>query len=300
MPVQWRVQAQRRRRSLRVIWCLLAVLLATITVDTAPVSGAGDLNGPYVALGDSYTSGPLVPNPIADAGPCERSDHDYPALVAFARRVPAFRDVSCGGASTDAMWLAQLPGRAPQLDAVGPDARLVTLGIGANDINLMGIVSTCGALGLADPLGSPCKNHYTVGGVDQNEVSIRATSAKVALVLADIHRRAPHARVLVVGYPDIVPQDGPGCWPHVSIAPGDLPYVRSIERGLNTMLAGQSARNGATFVDTYSPSFGHDVCREAGTRWVEWLVLDSPAAPIHPNALAMVSDALQVLTALGR
>jgi hypothetical protein len=283
-----------------MVLCLLGMLLTTITFDTVPVGGAGLPDGPYVALGDSYTSGPLVPNPIADAGPCERSDHDYPALVASARRVPVFRDVSCGGASTDAMWLAQLPGMAPQLDAVGPDARLVTLGVGANDINLMGIVSTCAALGLVDPLGSPCKDHYTVGGVDQNAVNIRETSAKVGRVLADIHRRAPRARVLVVGYPDIVPQAGTGCWPHVSIAPGDLPYVRSVERGLNAMLAGQAAKNGSSFVDTYSPSFGHDVCRDAGTRWVEWLELDSPAAPIHPNALAMVSDALEVLGALGR
>ncbi len=299
MPVRRHIQAGRRR-SLGVVWCLLAMLLATIAFDTAPVGGAGLPTGPYIALGDSYTSGPLVPTPIADAGPCERSDHDYPALVAVARRVAALRDVSCGGASTDSMGAAQFPGMPPQLDALGPDARLVTVGVGANDIGLMGVVSTCAVLGLADSLGSPCRDHYTAGGVDQNAVSIREASAKVALVLAAIRRRAPRARLLVVGYPDILPHAGPGCWPHVSIAPGDLPYLRSVEQGLNAMLAVQAARNGATFIDTYGPSIGHDVCQEAGTRWVEWLELSSPAAPIHPNALAMVSDALQVLAALGR
>jgi lysophospholipase L1-like esterase len=283
-----------------VVWCLFAVLLAAVTVDSAPVASAGLPPDPYVALGDSYTSGPFIPNLIADAGPCQRSDHNYPALVAFARKVRVFRDASCGGASTDTMRGAQFPGVAPQLDAVLPDTRVVTLGVGANDIDLLGLVSSCGALGLANPIGSPCKDYYTAGGVDQNAVIIGATAPKIARILADIHHRAPRARVLVVGYPDILPQAGPGCWPQVSIAPADLPYVRSVEQGLNAMLAAQAARNGATFVDTYASSIGHDVCRDLGTRWVEWLVLGSEAAPFHPNALAMLNDSGQVLAALGR
>ncbi len=37
--------------------------------------------GPYVALGDSCTAGPRIPTRTRTAG-CDRSDHDYPALVA--------------------------------------------------------------------------------------------------------------------------------------------------------------------------------------------------------------------------
>jgi len=36
---------------------------------------------------------------------------------------------------------------------------------------------------------------------------------KTAAVLASIRGHAPKARVVVVGYPEILPVDGPGCWP---------------------------------------------------------------------------------------
>ena len=41
------------------------------------------MTGRYVALGDSYTAGPLIPTTDL-AGGCARSDHNYPTLVADA------------------------------------------------------------------------------------------------------------------------------------------------------------------------------------------------------------------------
>ena len=38
--------------------------------------------GVYIALGDSYTSGPLVPMQHGDPIDCGRSDHNYPSLIA--------------------------------------------------------------------------------------------------------------------------------------------------------------------------------------------------------------------------
>ena len=49
---------------------------------------------------------------------------------------------------------------------------------------------------------------------------------------------SPSARVLVVGYPAIVPNSGDGCWPVVPFAYGDVPYLRGVELELNAMLAG--------------------------------------------------------------
>ncbi|HVW32598.1 MAG TPA: SGNH/GDSL hydrolase family protein, partial [Acidimicrobiia bacterium] len=63
--------------------------------------------GRYVALGDSYTAGPGVPNQVPEAGGCRRSDHNYPHLVAAALHLTDFHDVSCSGARTDHMTAAQ-------------------------------------------------------------------------------------------------------------------------------------------------------------------------------------------------
>ena len=68
------------------------------------------------------------------------------------------------------------------------------------------------------------------------------------------------------------------------IAFGDVPYLRAVAKALNTMLANTAAANGASYVDTYTPSIGHDICKSSSTRWVEGLIPGSSAAPFHPHA----------------
>jgi hypothetical protein len=72
-----------------------------------------------------------------------------------------------------------------------------------------------------------------------------------------------------------------------------------VEQELNAMLATEAAANNATFVNTYTASIGHDVCKGTGVKWVEGLIPTSPAAPFHPNALGEKSMAQQVAAALG-
>jgi lysophospholipase L1-like esterase len=278
--------------------CLLAALARP--AEAADPAGAGAPTS-YVALGDSYTAGPGIPAQTPDSGGCGRSDHNYPHLVAATLAVSRFVDVSCGSATTDHMTSPQpLPGgltNGPQLDALTTDVDLVTLGIGGNDIGFGEIILTCAAHSLFLPVTAPCREHYTRQG-DELGARIAATAPKVAAVLAGIRERAPSARVLVVGYPVILPDTGPGCWPLVPLAVGDVAWLRTVQAQLNTMLAEQAAGAGATFVDTYTSSVGHDVCRLPGRKWVEGMIPTSPASPVHPNALGMANTARQVVTVL--
>jgi lysophospholipase L1-like esterase len=263
---------------------------------------ASTSTGPsYVALGDSYTSGPLIPDQTGLPAGCLRSNHDYPALAAAALHTVSFTDVSCQGATTANMTSPEpvpLGTNPPQLDALSPATTLVTLQIGGNDIGFASIVINCTTLSLTNPFGSPCKDKYTAGGTDQLKEAIDDTAPKVAAVLNDIHQRAPHARVFVVGYPDILPNSGDGCWPLVPLAYGDVPYLRGVEQELNQMLASEAAAHDATYVNTYTDSIGHDVCQPTGVKWVEGLVPTSPAAPFHPNELGEQAMARQVVAAV--
>jgi hypothetical protein len=72
-------------------------------------------------------------------------------------------------------------------------------------------------LSLKDLAGDPCRRHYTAGGTDLLLAKINATAPRVAAVLQRIHVRAPDARVLLVGYPDILPNAGYGCFPMVPL-----------------------------------------------------------------------------------
>jgi lysophospholipase L1-like esterase len=266
---------------------LLAALAisAALLLIASPAAAAAP-PGRYVALGDSYTSGPVIPTQVN--ANCTRSNHNYPSLVTAAIGSSAFVDVSCGGATTHDILNAGtgvlgLPVPA-QLSAVTAATALVSVGIGGNDIGFTGIITTCAEASLHSPLGSPCKDQYTAGGTDQLQARIAATAPKVAAVLAAVHAAAPSARVLVVGYTAILPDTGLGCWPVVPMAYGDVPYLRGVEKSLNAMLAATAGAGGATYMDVYTPSIGHDACKKSSTRWTEGLVPGTSAAPFHPNA----------------
>ncbi|WP_416981753.1 SGNH/GDSL hydrolase family protein [Streptomyces sp. T028] len=272
-------------------------LVAASQVPAAAHGGGGGKAKEYVALGDSYTSGPLIPLQV-DAN-CARSDHNYPSLVAARLGANPFKDVSCSGATTEHMWKAQGTNGA-QLDAVGRNTDLVTVQIGGNDVGFGTIIGTCARLAAQDPAGNPCQKYYGTSGVDQLSVTIARTAPRVAQVLRDVHRRAPHARVLVVGYPDLLPDDGSGCAPSVPFASGDFPYLRDTEKRLNLMLRLVARGTHAEYVDTYGPTVGHDMCKAPADRWIEPLQPASPAAPAHPNAKGEAAMADAVLHRLGQ
>ena len=277
---------------------LVAVATAVLAAGQAPAPASAAPES-YVALGDSFTAGPgVLLQSLAVLG-CFRSDHNYPHLVAKVWG-SALRDRSCSGATTEDLRAPQpvLGGPNPaQLDALDSAVTTVSVQIGGNDIGFIEIVARCAAI---LPVGTPCQDIYTAGGTDELSGRIAATAPKVAAALTEVRRRTPQARVFVVGYPAILPEVEPGCWPLLPIAPGDVPYLRNVQKQLNAMLATQAAAAGATYVDVYGPSIGHDACQLPGTRWVEPLVPLSPAAPVHPNALgmqAMASVLLQAITA---
>ncbi len=268
---------------------VVAVALAGALVGLL-LPGTADARKPpqsYVALGDSYTAGPIIPVQQPDPLGCLRSDHNYPHLVAAALRVSEFRDASCSGAETDDMTSSQgvSPGpNPPQFDRLDANTQLVTLGIGGNDIGFSEIVENCSS---PVPTGHPCQDHYVVNGHDELAERIEQTAPKIAAVLDGIHQRSPEARIFVVAYLAILPESGPGCWPQLPITPDDVPYLRGVEKKLNAMLAQQAEPNDAKFVDAYTASIGHDACQLPVARWVEPAVPTTPAAPVHPNLFGM-------------
>ncbi|GAA0932191.1 SGNH/GDSL hydrolase family protein [Pseudonocardia zijingensis] len=292
----------RRSPARWVAPCLIAVAVPFATAgpaaadpDQAPVQR-------YVALGDSYAAGPLVPIPTGEPAGCLRSDHNYPSVVAQELGVGDFRDVSCSGATTEDITGPQsvpLGENPPQVDALTPDTQLVTITIGGNDIGFADIVQECATRSPLKPTGSACKDHYTAGGTDQLTQRIDGAAPEVAAALDAIDRRSPDARVLLVGYPAILPDEGPGCFPVVPFSPGDVAYLRGVEKDLNAMLEAQAAEAGIEYVDTYTPSIGHDACQLPGRKWVEGLVPTAPAAPVHPNELGMREIGQVVADAVG-
>jgi len=263
---------------------------------------AGSLSGPFVALGDSFAAGNLIPaSPSGTPAGCLRSSHDYGADAAAALGVTRYIDATCTSATTKSMTQPEpvlLGTNPPQFNSLAADDSVVTLTIGGDDVGFLRVLETCAVLSLTDLFGDPCQRHYTAGGTDRLAAAVNATAPKVAAVLRGIHARAPSARVLLVGYPDILPTTGDGCWPEVPFAFGDVPYLRGVEISVNQMLARTAAANGATFVDTYTPTIGHDACQSPQVKDVEGLIPASLAYPFHPNLRGERVMAHQVVAAL--
>jgi lysophospholipase L1-like esterase len=258
--------------------------------------------GPVVALGDSYTAGDLMPLSLTSRPlGCLRTSDGYAAQVAKALGASAnFVNASCTGAGVKEMTEPQrtyLGTNPPQLSVLAPDDSVVMLTLGGDDMGFMHGLGTCMELSATDPFGSPCQSHFSDGGADQFAGQVNAEGAKMVAVLNEIHARAPRAQVLLVGYPDLFPQQG-GCWPVVPITDGDIGYLRGVETRLNAVLAQAARVAGATFVNTYTPTIGHDFCQSRAVKDVEGLVPTSLAAPFHPNARGQAAIAALVLAAL--
>jgi lysophospholipase L1-like esterase len=259
--------------------------------NTSPVSS-------YVALGDSYTSGPSVPSqlgpgttPSAPAS-CLRSSGNYPSLTARALGLE-LTDVSCAGATTGDLTGSQGAAVPPQLSALRPTTSVVTVGIGGNDLGFSSIVTDCAAATPwgATKVGWSCARHYDTDGTDALAAALQRVDVKVAGVLDDIRARAHRAQVFVIGYPQIVPPTGSGCWPRLPFSAADVAFLRGVESELDTALAQDAAAAGDHYVDMATPSATHNACTSHTIRWVEPLLASRHTFPVHPSAAGMAGMA---------
>jgi lysophospholipase L1-like esterase len=256
---------------------------------------------PVVLLGDSYAAGNLVPvSPAGSPLGCLRSTHNYGAEVAAALTATAFTDVACSGANSTSMTHPEstvIGTNAAQFTALRSSDALVMVTVGGDDFDggFGHVMTTCVLLSFTDPGGAPCARHF--GGSLASGIS--ADAKNITGVLDGIKARAPRATILDVGYPDLIPSTGTGCWPAVPIAAGDIAFLRGLEQDLNHMLAGAAARAGVTYVDTYKATIGHDFCQPEDVRYVEGLVPGSLAEPFHPNARGYHAIADAILRAIG-
>lgn len=282
------------RANLRSVVVGAVVVGATLAAGT--LTACKPAPDTYVAMGDSYTAGPLIPDQSLEPLGCLRSDRNYAQLTAPEVAAAKFVDVSCSGAQTKHFAQTQgvTPGpNPPQYDALGATTKIVTIGIGGNDIGFSDIVKNCAT---ENPFGDGCEPEYVHDGRDELREEIAATAPKIDAVIDEVQRRAPSAHVFIVGYPTILPETGGGCYPVVPILPDDVRYLRGVAKALNAMLADRAAAGGVHYVDVATSSIGHDMC--SSSRWVESIIPTNLAAPVHPNAAGMRNTAREVTAAI--
>lgn len=252
----------------------------------------------YVALGDSFTAAPLASKTRTTDG-CLRSRHNYPALIAAALKRTHLEDRSCSGADTTSLIGVQqtLGGLAPaQFDALSENTSLVTIGIGGNDFSIYGtLLGTCPSLRHRDPTGAPCRKQLTSRGTDRLLAHVAELGPRMTAIIAGIRDRSPNAEIVVVGYPNAIP--AVGTCPDLPLAEGDYAYAANVNATMARTQKRAAQRAGATYIDVYAASKGHDICSD--DPWVNGSVTSADTAlAYHPLIAEQRAVAQLVLDAL--
>ncbi|MGW4369740.1 SGNH/GDSL hydrolase family protein [Nocardia takedensis] len=241
----------------------------------------------YVALGDSgaATTGRIDVDSAAPL-PCVQSTANTPKLVAD-RLGLRLDDRTCSAATIAHLAGSQLPGIAPQFDALGPDTQVVTIHIGANDVPTTLNHLQC----LTDSLAG--------GDCSSSAASWPARTEAIADVygaaLEEIARRAPAAKIFVDGWPTYVRAQS--C-PAALLTPGAATTLQDGYDALNAVVAREAAEHGAVYIDTRTPGIGHDACAPDAQRWIEPALAADTLMPFHLTPLGMRAVADIVATAI--
>ncbi|MEU7904344.1 SGNH/GDSL hydrolase family protein [Actinoplanes sp. NPDC049118] len=248
-------------RRTTVLACLVTSTLLSIVVATPAAAAAPISEWDYVALGDSYSSGVGA---SGQTGLCLRSANGYPGLWEKANDPKSYRSAACSGATTASL-------RSGQLSALNGGTDLVTVTIGGNDVGFAPAVITCTLVS-----DSAC-----AAVVAQAMAVLRdQMPAKFDATYADIRRKAPNAKVVVLGYPILFDETVANC----GIGGMSVAKRKSLNRGaveLNRMIGARSQAAGFTWSNVEDEFAGHGIC--GPSPWLHGLTVVPPTNSFHPT-----------------
>ena len=245
-----------------------------------------DSSGEYVALGSSFAAG-IGLGPRASGSPlvCFRTTGGYTAQIA-ERTGLNLVDMSCSGSTTAHILKGGQVFLGPQLAAIGPKARLVTITSGGNDVGYVGDLMTgSGQMGWLGRLWS--------GDVQPADARPYGKVAEnLEAIVQHIRRTAPKARIMIVNYPAILPEKG-NC-AALGIDEQQAEISRAVAQKLALATAQAARQAGVELIDMAKASIGHDVC--SASPWVNGAVVEGGTA-FHPNGDGSRAVAERVIAA---
>jgi GDSL-like Lipase/Acylhydrolase family len=144
---------------------------------------------------------------------------------------------------------------------------LVTVSIGGNDVHFSDVLFDCVTAWLTDTEASfhPCDQQAYPGSSstlhDLTASRLAALPALLATDLSAIHSKAPNAKIVLMGYPELF-ETGSSC---INIDDRDRTWLNSVSSQLESTLsaAATTANAGGTFVKFENPEpffTGHNLC----------------------------------------
>lgn len=251
----------------------------------------------YVALGSSMAAGPGIP-PIIDRK-AMRSGRNYPHQVAEALDLTLI-DATVSGATTATVLRDRqrvVGGSvAPQLTSLVPDAALVTITIGGNDLGYIGkltggsLVATVAGLPL---LLSPVRSLIRSRARFATPVESYATvTDRIVEVVEAVRAGAPPARIVLVDYLTVIGSHAQQSR-RLPLTTEEQQLVRATAGGLAAAFLTAAERTGVELVRASEASIDHGV--GSPEPWVTGFEWGNPLAggkiPYHPTLAGMTAVA---------
>jgi hypothetical protein len=260
------------------------------TVVSLPVSAAGT----YVALGDSYSSGEGNPPYMSGTNTggrdeCHRSALAYP--IDTANQVGYYGSHlsfhACSGAVIQDFYSANVSNHErAQLNWLNSSTTLVTLTIGGNNADFVPVMTTCVLSHYCQLIWQREVNHaISVMGNDS-----ASNPGSLMRLFVTIRHRAPHARVLVVGYPRLFPEHPPLLcatgFPDHYFVRFQMDWINTEIRSMDNTLRAAAQSAGVKYVSTYDAFNGHELCTNNpfSNRVIKTRQLHILRGSFHPNA----------------
>jgi hypothetical protein len=138
----------------------------------------------------------------------------------------------------------------------------------------------CVRVAPTDPTGNPCERASQTADGDVMLDKVPQIRSNLVAAIKGIRLRAPHAVVVMVTYPRILPRTG-SCTDRVPFATGDYAYINRIVSALNDAVVAAATKKDVAYVDVERASRGHDIC--SSTPWVNGTTGDQLRATwLHP------------------
>lgn len=246
-----------------------------------------DKDGEYVALGSSFAAGIGI-GERAPGSPmiCMRTTGGYPDKVA-ARLDLKLVNMACSGSTATHILRGGQVFLPPQLAAVGPNTRLVTVTTGGNDVGYIGDLTV-----MADSFGPMGKWIY--GDVKPAAARAYASVTRNLVEIAKhVRKVAPAAKIVIVNYPVVLPPAG-NC-AALGIDDRQAAISREVATRLDTATRDAAQQARAILVDAASASAGHDAC--AVTPWVHG-ARPVEGVAFHPGEAGAANIAATIVDAL--
>jgi hypothetical protein len=284
----------RPKKKHRFALLCMGPLLTALTI--TPVAHAQSAPPPagarYVNMGSSFAAGPSIAPPAdSPTTRCGRSGQNYAHQLA-GRHGLLLVDVSCGG-STTAHLLGPWNELPPQLDAVDVNTQLVTMTTGGNDLSYLGGLSAMSCANVATKADATPQRPCGVIPPLPKDETYAGVEKRLRQIVAEVHRRAPRARLVIVDYLTILPPTG-GC-AVMPLSPAQAESSRGIAQRLDEITVRVAKETGTELIPASKISEGHDVC--AKDAWLNGY--PSPGVPVEPTfyhprlaAMTAITDAL--------